>query len=77
MNCYEKLKAYFPGDKMRSKKHMKTLLKEKDDVYYKDESWKHGKFRVPTFKMANISLVYSIVLLIDRTIDCYICPLTP
>ncbi|WP_068676505.1 GNAT family N-acetyltransferase [Oceanobacillus sp. Castelsardo] len=41
MNWYEKLKEYFPIEEMKSKKHMELLLKEKGDVYHKDESDKH------------------------------------
>lgn len=41
MNWYEKLNAYFPIEEMKSKEHMDTLLKEKSDVYYKDESADH------------------------------------
>ncbi|WP_042224641.1 GNAT family N-acetyltransferase [Oceanobacillus manasiensis] len=41
MNWYEKLNKYFPVEEMKSKKHMEMLLKEKGDVYYKDESPKH------------------------------------
>ncbi|SNZ14292.1 Acetyltransferase (GNAT) domain-containing protein [Terribacillus aidingensis] len=38
MNWYEKLSKYFPIEEMKSKKHMELLLKEKADVYFKDES---------------------------------------
>lgn len=41
MNWYEKLSKYFPVEEMKSKEHMEVLLKEKDDVYYKDESSEH------------------------------------
>ena len=41
MNWYEKLNKYFPVEEMKSKKHMETLLDEKGDVYYKDESPQH------------------------------------
>jgi len=41
MNWYEKLNKYFPVDEMKSKEHMEVLLKEKEDVYYKDESPTH------------------------------------
>ncbi len=37
MNWYEKLNKYFPIEEMKSKEHMETLLKEKGDVYHKDE----------------------------------------
>ncbi|WP_028782059.1 GNAT family N-acetyltransferase [Thalassobacillus devorans] len=41
MNWYEKLKQYFPIEEMKSQEHMETLLKEKGDVYYKDEGPHH------------------------------------
>ena len=41
MNWYEKLKDYFPVEEMKSKKHMELLLKEKSNVYHKDESDKY------------------------------------
>ncbi|WP_156288884.1 GNAT family N-acetyltransferase [Oceanobacillus salinisoli] len=41
MNWYDKLKEYFPIEEMKSKKHMELLLKEKGDVYHKDESPTH------------------------------------
>ncbi|WP_163537072.1 GNAT family N-acetyltransferase [Gracilibacillus sp. YIM 98692] len=41
MNWYEKLNQYFPVEEMKSKEHMEVLLKEKGDVYYKDEGPYH------------------------------------
>ncbi len=41
MNWYEKLNQYFPVEEMKSKQHMELLLKEKGDVYYKDEGPDH------------------------------------
>ncbi|RFU63051.1 GNAT family N-acetyltransferase [Bacillus sp. V59.32b] len=41
MNWYEKLNQYFPVEEMKSKKHMETLLKEKGDIYHKDEGPNH------------------------------------
>ncbi|TWT13485.1 GNAT family N-acetyltransferase [Planomicrobium sp. CPCC 101079] len=41
MNWYEKLNQYFPVEEMKSKEHMETLLKEKGNVYYKDEGPYH------------------------------------
>ncbi|MBN8233724.1 GNAT family N-acetyltransferase [Halobacillus kuroshimensis] len=41
MNWYEKLNEYFPVEEMKSKEHMEALLKEKSDVYYKDEGEYH------------------------------------
>ncbi|MFG6149453.1 GNAT family N-acetyltransferase [Halobacillus sp. B23F22_1] len=41
MSWYNKLKQYFPVEEMKSQEHMETLLKEKSDVYYKDEGEHH------------------------------------
>ncbi|MFQ3543894.1 GNAT family N-acetyltransferase [Halobacillus rhizosphaerae] len=41
MNWYEKLNEYFPVQEMKSKEHMEALLKEKSEVYYKDEGEHH------------------------------------
>jgi GNAT superfamily N-acetyltransferase len=41
MNWYEKLSQYFPVEEMKSKEHMDTLLKERGDIYYKDEGEHH------------------------------------
>ncbi|GAA5416635.1 putative acetyltransferase YjbC [Paraliobacillus ryukyuensis] len=41
MNWYKKLNEYFPIEEMKSKEHMEMLLKEKGDVYYKDEGPDH------------------------------------
>lgn len=41
MNWYEKLNQYFPIEEMKSKKHMEMLLKEKGDIYHKDEGENH------------------------------------
>lgn len=41
MNWYEKLSEYFPVEEMKSKRHMDILLKEKGEVYYKDEGPYH------------------------------------
>lgn len=41
MNWYEKLNEYFPIEEMKSKEHMETLLKEKSNIYYKDEGPDH------------------------------------
>ncbi len=41
MNWYEKLNQYFPIEEMKSKEHMETLLKEKSEVYHKDEGPNH------------------------------------
>ena len=41
MNWYEKLQQYFPIEEMKSQEHMELLLKEKGDVYHKDEGPYH------------------------------------
>ncbi|WP_078381423.1 GNAT family N-acetyltransferase [Sutcliffiella halmapala] len=41
MNWYEKLNQYFPVEEMKSKEHMELLLKEKGDIYHKDEGVHH------------------------------------
>ncbi|MDQ0207894.1 GNAT family N-acetyltransferase [Alkalicoccobacillus murimartini] len=41
MSWYEKLSKYFPIEEMKSKEHMELLLKEKADIYYKDEGQNH------------------------------------
>lgn len=42
MHWYEKLNQYFPVEEMKSQVHMETLLKERSDIYHKDE----GKYHV-------------------------------
>ncbi|MBU9713273.1 GNAT family N-acetyltransferase [Evansella tamaricis] len=41
MNWYEKLNQYFPIEEMKSQEHMELLLKEKKDIYKKDEGPNH------------------------------------
>ena len=41
MHWYEKLNQYFPVVEMKSKEHMEALLKERSDIYYKDEGPYH------------------------------------
>jgi len=41
MHWYEKLNQYFPVEEMKSREHMETLLKERPDIYHKDESPNH------------------------------------
>src|SRR5690625_2996740 len=41
MDWFEKLNEYFPVEEMKSEEHLKLLLKEKGDVYHKDESPQH------------------------------------
>jgi hypothetical protein len=41
MHWYEKLNQYFPIEEMKSKEHIETLLKERKDIYHKDEGPNH------------------------------------
>ena len=41
MHWYEKLNQYFPVEEMKSREHMETLLKERSDIYHKDEGPNH------------------------------------
>jgi GNAT superfamily N-acetyltransferase len=41
MHWYEKLNQYFPVEEMKSKEHMETLLKERSEIYHKDEGPNH------------------------------------
>lgn len=41
MHWYEKLNQYFPIVEMKSRDHMETLLKERSDIYHKDEGPHH------------------------------------
>ncbi|MBM7840373.1 GNAT superfamily N-acetyltransferase [Alkalihalobacillus xiaoxiensis] len=45
---YEKLAEYFPVEEMKSEKHMELLLREKSEIYHKDESNKHVLMYVET-----------------------------
>jgi predicted GNAT family acetyltransferase len=48
LNWYEKLNQYFPIEEMKSKEHMELLLKEKSDIYHKDEGKNHVMMYVET-----------------------------
>lgn len=41
MHWYEKLNQYFPVEEMKSQEHMEALLRERSDIYHKDESPLH------------------------------------
>ncbi|WP_428909575.1 GNAT family N-acetyltransferase [Niallia sp. Krafla_26] len=41
MHWYEKLNKYFPIEEMKSKEHMEALLKERPNMYHKDEGPNH------------------------------------
>jgi predicted GNAT family acetyltransferase len=48
MHWYEKLNQYFPIEEMKSKEHMETLLKERPEIYHKDEGPGHVLMYVET-----------------------------
>lgn len=58
MNWYEKLNQYFPIEEMKSQEHMETLLKEKSDIYYKDEGPHHVLMYVETDDFVFVDYVY-------------------
>ncbi|PFN96115.1 GNAT family N-acetyltransferase [Bacillus sp. AFS076308] len=41
MHWYEKLNQYFPIEEMKSKEHIETLMKERSEIYHKDEGPNH------------------------------------
>lgn len=41
MNWYERISEYFPIEEMKSKEHIEALLKERGDIYHKDEGPHH------------------------------------
>ncbi len=41
MHWYEKLNQYFPVEEMKSQEHLESLLKERGDIYHKDEGQYH------------------------------------
>src|SRR5699024_5896163 len=58
MNWYEKLKQYFPIEEMKSKKHMELLLKDRGDIYHKDEGPYHVMMYVETDRFIFIDYLY-------------------
>ncbi|WOV87323.1 GNAT family N-acetyltransferase [Sporosarcina oncorhynchi] len=48
MNWYDKLSEYFPIEEMKSKEHMDALLKDKKNVYLKEEGPHHVLMLVET-----------------------------
>jgi GNAT superfamily N-acetyltransferase len=48
MHWYEKLNQYFPIEEMKSKEHMEALLKERPEIYHKDEGPNHVLMYVET-----------------------------
>lgn len=41
MHWYEKLSQYFPIEEMKSQAHIEALLRERSDIYFKDEGPNH------------------------------------
>ena len=41
MSWFEELKSYFPEEEMKSKAQLDCLLKDRGDIYYKDEGPSH------------------------------------
>lgn len=58
MNWYEKLNKYFPIEEMKSKEHMELLLKEKPEMYHKDEGQHHVMMYVETNDFIFIDYVW-------------------
>ncbi|MFC7393082.1 GNAT family N-acetyltransferase [Scopulibacillus cellulosilyticus] len=58
MNWYEKLSEYFPIEEMKSQEHMELLLKEKADMYHKDEGPYHVLMYVETNDFLFIDYLY-------------------
>ncbi|TYR79509.1 GNAT family N-acetyltransferase [Priestia megaterium] len=48
MNWYEKLNQYFPVEEMKSKEHIELLLRERSDIYHKNEGPHHVLMYVET-----------------------------
>ncbi|TCP29745.1 acetyltransferase (GNAT) family protein [Scopulibacillus darangshiensis] len=58
MNWYEKLNEYFPIEEMKSKEHMELLLKDKAEMYHKDESPDHVLMYVETKDFIFVDYIY-------------------
>ncbi|MDG5472993.1 GNAT family N-acetyltransferase [Jeotgalibacillus sp. ET6] len=58
MHWYEKLNEYFPVQEMKSKEHMEALLKERSDIYKKDEGPKHVLMYVETDSFTFIDYLF-------------------
>lgn len=58
MNWYEKLNEYFPEEEMKSKEHMELLLKEKSEMYHKDEGPNHVLMYAETNDFVFVDYVY-------------------
>jgi GNAT superfamily N-acetyltransferase len=58
MHWYEKLNQYFPVEEMKSREHMETLLKERSDIYHKDEGPNHILMYVELDKFVFIDYLF-------------------
>lgn len=58
MHWYEKLNQYFPIEEMKSREHMETLLRERADVYHKDEGPHHVLMYVEAHDFVFIDYVF-------------------
>ena len=58
MHWYEKLNQYFPIEEMKSQEHMETLLRERADVYHKDEGPHHVMMYVEAEDFVFIDYVF-------------------
>ena len=58
MHWYEKLNQYFPVEEMKSREHMETLLRERGDVYHKDEGPHHVMMYVEADDFVFIDYVF-------------------
>jgi hypothetical protein len=58
MDWYKKLNDYFPIEEMKSREHMETLLREKPDMYHKDESPDHVLMYVETVDFIFIDYIW-------------------
>ncbi|MFD1207057.1 MULTISPECIES: GNAT family N-acetyltransferase [Sporosarcina] len=58
MNWYDKLSEYFPIEEMKSKEHMDALLKDKNNVYRKEEGLHHVLMYAETETFIFIDYLY-------------------
>jgi GNAT superfamily N-acetyltransferase len=58
MHWYDKLNQYFPIEEMKSQEHMETLLRERGDIYHKDEGPHHVLIYIELEDFLFIDYVY-------------------
>ncbi len=58
MNWYEKLNEYFPVQEMKSQEHMELLLKDKPEMYHKDEGPDHVLMYAETNDFVFVDYIY-------------------